>query len=167
MAINYFKRYAADFERESGERIQPYKAPASGRRIAVVGGGVEGLSTAFFAARLGHEATVYEAAPQLGGLLRSAIAAERLPREILDWDIDGILEMGVKAETGKVLGKDFTVDTLLRQGFEAVFLAAGGWDSRMARGAVSANRISGARRVSDGRPFKIEAGTGNIFAGSV
>jgi formate dehydrogenase beta subunit len=137
VAINYLKRYAADFERESGERIQPYKAPASGRRIAVAGGGVEGLSTAFFAARLGHEVTVYEAGPQLGGLLRSAIAAERLPREILDWDIDGILEMGVKAETGRVLGKDFTVDKLLTQDFEAVFLAAGGWDSRMARGALS------------------------------
>jgi NADPH-dependent glutamate synthase beta subunit-like oxidoreductase len=137
VAINYLKRYAADFERESGQRVQPYKAPASGRRIAVVGGGVEGLSTAFFAARLGHEVTVYEAGAQLGGLLRSAIAKERLPREILDWDIEGILEMGVKAETGKALGKDFTVDKLLNDNFEAVFLAAGGWDSRMARGAVS------------------------------
>jgi len=137
VAINYLKRYAADFERQSGQRIQPFKAPASGRRIAVVGGGVQGLSTAFFAARLGHDVTVYEAGAKLGGLLRSAIAVERLPKEILDWDIDGILEMGVKAETGKVMGKDFTVDTLLQQDFDAVFLAAGGWDSRMARGAAS------------------------------
>jgi NADPH-dependent glutamate synthase beta subunit-like oxidoreductase len=137
VAINYLKRYAADFERESGERILPYKAPATGRTIAVVGGGVEGLSTAFFAARLGHDVTVYEAGPKLGGLLQSAIAAERLPAEILSWDIDGILEMGVKAETGKVLGKDLTVDTLLRQNVDAVFLAAGGWDSRMARGTTT------------------------------
>jgi NADPH-dependent glutamate synthase beta subunit-like oxidoreductase len=137
VAINYLKRYAADVERESGQRIQPYKAPASGRRIAVVGGGAEGLSTAFFAARLGHEVTVYEAGPQLGGLLRSAIAKERLPNEVLDWDIEGILDMGVKAETGKVLGEDFTVDKLLDDNFEAVFLAAGGWDSRLARGAVN------------------------------
>ena len=137
VAINYLKRYAADFERQSGERIQPYKAPATGRNIAVVGGGVEGLSTAFFTARLGHDVTVYEAGPKLGGLLQSAIAAERLPAEILEWDIDGILEMGVKAETGQVLGKDLTVDTLLRQDVDAVFLAAGGWDSRMARGATT------------------------------
>ena len=137
VAINYLKRYAADFERESGERILPYKAPPTGRSIAVVGGGVEGLSTAFFTARLGHEVTVYEAAPKLGGLLRSAIAKERLPEEILDWDIEGILEMGVQAETGKVLGKDFSIDSLLQQNAEAVFLAAGGWDSRMARGAVN------------------------------
>ena len=137
VAINYLKRYAADFERQSGERIQPYKAPATGRNIAVVGGGVEGLSTAFFTARLGHDVTVYEAGPKLGGLLQSAIAAERLPAEILEWDIDGILEMGVKAETGQVLGKDLTVDTLLRQDVDAVFLAAGGWDSRMARGVIT------------------------------
>jgi len=136
VAINFLKRYAADYERESGERIQPYKAPATGRHIAVVGGGVEGLSTAFFTARLGHEVTVYEAGPKLGGLLQSAIAAERLPADILEWDIDGILEMGVKAETGKMIGKDLTVDTLLRQRVDAVFLAAGGWDGRMARGAT-------------------------------
>jgi len=137
VAINYLKRYAADYERESGERIQPYKAPATGRSIAVVGGGVEGLSTAFFSARLGHDVIVYEAGPKLGGLLQSAIAAERLPAEILEWDLDGILEMGVKAETGMVLGKDITVDTLLQQDIDALFLAVGGWDSRMARGTQS------------------------------
>ena len=137
VAINYLKRYASDFERESGESILPYRAPSSGRNIAVVGGGVEGLSTAFFAARLGHRVTVYEANSKLGGLLRSAIAKERLPEEILDWDIEGILAMGVTAETGKVMGKDFTVDSLLRQPVDAVFLAAGGWDSRMARNSAT------------------------------
>ena len=137
VAINYLKRFVADFERESGERILPYKAPSSGRSIAVVGGGVEGLSTAFFAARLGHHVTVYDANSKLGGLLRSAIAKERLPEEILDWDIEGILEMGIIAETGKVMGEDFTVDSLLRQNVDAVFLAGGGWDSRMARETVT------------------------------
>lgn len=136
VAINYLKRYAADYEKESGERILPYSAPATDRKIAVIGGGVEGLSTAFFTARLGHETTVFEATAKLGGLLRSAISADRLPEEILNWDIDGILEMGVKAETGKALGRDFTVDSLLNQGFDAVFVACGGWDSRLARGAV-------------------------------
>ena len=136
VAINFLKRYAADYEKESGERILPYKAPLTGRRIAVVGGGVEGLSTAFFSARLGHEARVFEATPKLGGLLRSAIAAERLPEEVLNWDIEGIFEMGVQTETSKALGKDFTVDALLDQGFNAVFVAAGGWDSRLTRGAL-------------------------------
>ena len=135
VAINFLKRYAADYERESGKRVQPYKAPDTGKKIAVVGGGVEGLSTAFFSARLGHSVDVYEAAPKLGGLLRSAIAKERLPMDILDWDIDGILEMGVNAHTEKNLGKDFTINSLLDTGYEAVFTALGGWDSRLARNA--------------------------------
>jgi RnfABCDGE-type electron transport complex B subunit len=137
VAINFLKRFVADYEKEKGQRVLPSKAPGTGRKIAVVGGGVEGLSTAFFAARLGHEITVFEATSQLGGLLRSAIARYRLPPDVLDWDIDGVLEMGVEAQINKVLGKDFTIDSLLGQGFEAVFMAVGGWDSRLARGAGS------------------------------
>jgi NADPH-dependent glutamate synthase beta subunit-like oxidoreductase len=137
VAINFLKRYAADYERESGKRILPYKAPDTGRKIAVVGGGVQGLSVAFFTARLGHGATVFEATPKLGGLLRSAISKERLPEEILDWDIEGIIEMGVKVETQKTLGKDFSITSLIEEGFDAVFLACGGWDSRLARGATA------------------------------
>ena len=136
MAINYVKRFVADVEQESGERIQPFKAPETGRRIAVVGGGVEGLSTAFFSARLGHSPVVYEAGAQLGGLLRSAISRYRLSLDILDWDIEGILEMGVEARLNKAMGRDFTVADLLKEGFEAVFLASGGWDSRLARDEV-------------------------------
>jgi formate dehydrogenase beta subunit len=136
VAINFLKRYAADFEKESGQRILPYKAPDTGRKIAVVGGGVQGLSAAFFTARLGHDTTVFEATPKLGGLLRSAISKDRLPEEILDWDINGIIEMGVQVETQKALGRDFSIKSLIQEGFEAVFLATGGWDSRLARGAT-------------------------------
>ncbi len=135
VAINFLKRFAADFEKEIGKRIQPYKAPNTGKQVAVIGGGVSGLSTAFFAARLGHDPTVFEGTSQLGGLLRNAIAAYRLPHEILDWDIQGVLEMGVSAETEKMMGKDFSVDSLLERGFDSVFLSSGGWDSRLTRGA--------------------------------
>ena len=143
VAINFLKRYAADEEREAGKRVLPYRAPATGRKIAVIGGGVAGLSTAFFSARLGHEATVYEATERLGGLLRSAIAAYRLPAEVLDWDIEGIQQMGVRTETGKVFGKDVTVGDLLAGGMNAVFLAGGGWDSRLARGAKKEHPVAG------------------------
>jgi len=134
VAINHVKRFVADEEQRTGERIQPFKAPETGRRIAVVGGGVEGLSAAFFSARLGHSPVVYEAAGQLGGLLRSAISRYRLSADILDWDIEGILEMGVEARLNQAMGRDFTVADLLNEGFETVFLASGGWDSHLARG---------------------------------
>jgi NADPH-dependent glutamate synthase beta subunit-like oxidoreductase len=133
VAINFLKRYAADVEMESGQRVLPYKAPQTGRRVAVVGGGVEGLSTAFFTARLGHETKVFEATDQLGGLLRTAIAKERLPNKILEWDIQGVMEMGVDAETGVQLGRDLRLTDLLADGYNAVFLATGGWDSRLTR----------------------------------
>lgn len=133
VAINFLKRYAADVEMQSGKRVLPYKAPATGRRVAIIGGGVEGLSTAFFTARLGHETKVYEATDRLGGLLRTAIAKERLPDAILDWDIEGVMEMGVTAETGVELGRDLGIADLLDDGYNAVFLAAGGWDSRLTR----------------------------------
>jgi NADPH-dependent glutamate synthase beta subunit-like oxidoreductase len=135
VAINFLKRFAADYEKNQNERIQPFKAPDTGRRVAVVGGGVQGLSAAFFSARLGHAATVFEGTDRLGGLLNTAIAKYRLPDDILQWDIDGIFEMGVKAKTGQMLGRDVTVSELLDDGYASVLLASGGWDSRLARGA--------------------------------
>ncbi len=138
VAINYIKRFVADYEMQSGTRIQPYKAPDTGRKVAVVGGGVEGLSAAFFTARLGHAPVVYEAADRLGGLLRSAISRYRLSHDVLDWDIEGILEMGVEARMNQALGSDFGIADLLDEDYEAVFLASGGWDSRLARNAADA-----------------------------
>jgi len=134
VAINYLKRFVADYERESGQRLELFKAPETGRRMAVVGGGAEGLTAACFLARLGHSPTIFEAMPKLGGLLRTAIPESRLPRDVLDWEIESILEMGVEAQTGKALGKDFTVASLLQEGYETVLLATGGWDAMLMRG---------------------------------
>lgn len=138
VAINYLKRFAADFERADGNRVLPYKAPDTGRQVAVIGGGVQGLSAAFFSARLGHAVTVYEATDKLGGLLNSAIAFNRLPREILEWDIQGIRDMGITTLTQTALGKQIDINTLFQAGTDAVFLATGGWDSRLTRGISDA-----------------------------
>jgi NADPH-dependent glutamate synthase beta subunit-like oxidoreductase len=134
VAINYLKRFASDYEMKSGKRIEVAKAPQTGLRVALVGGGAEGLTAAYFLARLGHEPTVYEAMPELGGLLRTVIPEARLPRNVLDWEIQGILETGAQAVTEKKLGQDFTVDSLLKEGYSAVFVATGGWDTQLASG---------------------------------
>jgi NADPH-dependent glutamate synthase beta subunit-like oxidoreductase len=137
VAINSLKRFVADYEKARNHRVLPSKAPDTGRSIAVIGGGVEGLSTAFFSARLGHQATVFESAARPGGLLRNAIAKSRLPHDILDWDIQGIVEMGVTIEPNKPIGREISVSSLLERGFEAVFVATGGWDSRQSQPSES------------------------------
>lgn len=137
VGINNLKRFVCDYEMNQDKRIQAYKAPSSGKKIAVIGGGVEGLSAAYFSARLGHDPTVFETTDRLGGILRVAIARDRLPLSVLDWDIQGIADMGVEMKTGQEAGKDFTIPELLGNGFDAVFIATGGWDSRLARGDVN------------------------------
>ena len=136
VAINNLKRFVCDAHIRKKKRVQPYKAPASGKRVAVIGGGVEGLSAAYFCVRLGHDATVFDANSNPGGLLRYAFPSYRLPRKLVDWDINGIQEAGVSIKTGLKAGHEVTVPGLLKDGYNAVFTATGGWDSRVTRGAV-------------------------------
>jgi NADPH-dependent glutamate synthase beta subunit-like oxidoreductase len=131
VAINHLKRFAADYEMRSGEREQIPRAPQTGKRVAVIGGGAEGLTAAYFVNRLGHEATVYEGAAQLGGLLRTGIAENRLPKDVLEYEINGILEAGVQAKLKQKLGRDFTVESLLSEGYRAALVTTGGWDTQM------------------------------------
>ncbi len=134
LAIRHLKRFAADFERGRGRHLPPPALPATGRRLAVIGGGAQGLATAFFMALAGHHPTIFESLPELGGLLRRVIPVSRLPRAALDWDIEGILALGVMARTGIRLGGEIGVGRLLSQGFDALVLATGGWDSALMQG---------------------------------
>ncbi|MEW5734498.1 MAG: RnfABCDGE type electron transport complex subunit B [Thermodesulfobacteriota bacterium] len=169
VAINCLKRFAADIEMQSGSRILPYKAPATGKKTAVVGGGIEGLSTAFFLARLGHAPTVFEASDHAGGLLRSAIPETRLSRKVLDWEIQGVVEMGVTVITNSAIGRDITVTGLLAQGYNAVFLAPGGWDMRLAldAGKVPPPALPGVFLLIDVMQKKagIKLGKNPVFVG--
>ncbi|MFH2091980.1 MAG: FAD-dependent oxidoreductase [Pseudomonadota bacterium] len=133
VAINHLKRFVCDYEMNQNKRALPYKAPDTDKKVAIIGGGVEGLSAAFFCARLGHTSTIFEATDHLGGILRQAIDRKRLSMDVLDWDIEGIKQMGVAVQTQTKMGKDITIDGLLKDGFDAVFTATGGWDSRLAR----------------------------------
>ena len=134
VAINDLKRFATDYEMKSGQRIHPPRAPETGHRVAVVGGGAEGMTAAYVLNRLGHEAEVYEAASRLGGLLWNGLPENRLPRDVLEWEIKGILDTGVQANTNQRLGKDFTIDSLFKEGFGAVIVAIGGWDTQLSEG---------------------------------
>ena len=115
---------------ETGKHITPYKAPGSDQKIAVVGGGAEGLTLSYYLARLGYKPTIFEAKPQLGGILRYVIAEDRLPRKVLDHEIVGILQIGVQTKNNVVMGRDFQVESLLRDGFDAIAVTKGGFDSR-------------------------------------
>lgn len=130
VAINPLKRFVAEYEMFTGKHINPYRADPNHRKIAIVGGGAEGLSIGYYLARLGYHPTLFEAKPELGGILRYVISEDRLPRDVLDHEIQGILDMGVEAKTDTVMGQDFTPGSLLSDDYESVVLTAGGIDSR-------------------------------------
>lgn len=131
VAINNLKRFVADYEMNSGQRVHNPRAPETGKRVAIIGGGAEGLTAAYLLNRLGHDTAVYEGNKQLGGLLRIGLPQNRLPVEVLNWEIDGILDAGVTAFIEKRLGRDFSLESLFNEGYSAVFAAIGGWDTLM------------------------------------
>jgi formate dehydrogenase beta subunit len=127
VSINQLKRFVADWEMNSGQRVPIPRTPDTGRKVAVVGGGPAGVSCAYFLRRLGHSVTIFEAMPKLGGITRYGIPEYRLPDKVLDWEIQGILDMGIEARMNQRLGIDFTIQDLRNDGFEAIFLGVGAW----------------------------------------
>ncbi|HYR02867.1 MAG TPA: FAD-dependent oxidoreductase, partial [Syntrophobacteria bacterium] len=128
--INHLKRFVADYEMHLGQRCLPPKEPPTGRRVAIIGGGPAGLAAAYYLCLRGHSPTIFEAMPKLGGMLRYGIPEYRLPKQVLDWEIEGILGLGVEVKNGVRWGKDFTLDTLKGEGYEAFFVAIGAWATR-------------------------------------
>lgn len=144
VAICQLQRFVGEWEINSGHRIPILCAPQTDHRIAVIGGGPSGLSCAYFLRRMGHQPTVFEKNPRLGGMLRYGITEYRLPKRVVDWDINGILELGVKTRKNMTLGKDFSFDDLKSEGFQAVSLGMGAWvipplrvDGEYSKGVVS------------------------------
>jgi formate dehydrogenase beta subunit len=132
VSINQLKRFVADYEMNSGIRLPIPVAPPTHKQIAVVGGGPAGLSCAYFLRRLGHDVTIFEAMSKLGGMLRYGIPEYRLPKTVLDWEIEGILNLGAKYHTNVKFGLDFDLGSLVAAGFDAIFLGIGAWkDSRL------------------------------------
>ncbi len=127
VSINQLKRFVADYEMNSGKRLPISCAPDTGKKVAVIGGGPAGLSCAYFLRRVGHDVTIFEGMPHLGGMTRYGIPEYRLPKKTLDWEIQGILDLGVEARTNVRMGRDFDMGTLAYEGYDAVFLGIGAW----------------------------------------
>ena len=123
IAIRDLKRLAAD--QYDARKIKITCAPDTGKRTAIIGSGPAGLSCAYHLARKGIKSTIFEGLSKPGGMLRVGIPDHRLPPEILDKDIEVITGLGVEIKLNTALGKDFTIDSLLADGFDAVFLALG------------------------------------------
>lgn len=125
VAIGYLERFAADFERESGNIALPDLAPKNGIKVAVVGSGPSGLSFAGDMAKKGYEVHVFEALHEIGGVLKYGIPEFRLPNHIVDVEIENLKKMGVEFQTDCIVGKTITVDQLESEGFKGIFVGSG------------------------------------------
>ncbi|MDR1699335.1 MAG: NADPH-dependent glutamate synthase [Prevotellaceae bacterium] len=125
VAIGDLERFAADFERESGNISVPECAAANGIKVGVVGAGPAGLSCAGDLAKLGYDVTVFEALHEIGGVLKYGIPEFRLPNKIVDVEIENLQKMGVKFITDCIVGKTITNEDLIAEGFCALFVGSG------------------------------------------
>ncbi len=126
VSIAWLKRFAADMNLTEEDPFMPEIEPETGKRVAVIGGGPYGLSMAYFLRRMGHDVTIYEGMPKLGGMLRYGIPEYRLPKEVLDEEIALIEKMGVTMIPNTRVGTDITFDAIRRDN-DAVCIGIGAW----------------------------------------
>jgi len=126
IAVGRLERFAADYERENDLVEVPELAPRSGKKVAVIGAGPAGLTAAGDLAQWGHQVTIFEAFHKPGGVLMYGIPEFRLPKEIVEREVDYLRTLGVRIELNQVIGKSITVDELLDgEGFDAAFIGVG------------------------------------------
>ncbi len=125
VGINSVERYIGDYAIEHNLKAEPIAGEgAKDQKVAVIGGGPSGLSCAYQLARRGYKVTVFEGLPKAGGMLRYGIPVYRLPREIIDAEIQRIVDLGVELKCDTKIGKDITFDEI-RTGYDAVYIAIG------------------------------------------
>ena len=125
VAIGYLERFAADYERESGQTVLPEMAPSNGIKVAVVGSGPSGLSFAGDMAKNGFDVYVFEALHEIGGVLKYGIPEFRLPNLIVEAEIDNLRKMGVHFQTDVIIGKTISIAELKAKGFQGIFVGSG------------------------------------------
>ena len=131
LAIGKLERFVADYERKNGTFSPPEIAESKGQKVAVVGSGPGGLTVAAELARMGYDVTIYEALHEAGGVLKFGIPEFRLPKHIVDAEIDRIKALGVNIQTNVIIGRTLTIDELFDEmGFEAVYIGTGAGSPR-------------------------------------
>ena len=125
VAIGYLERFAADYERESGQTVLPEMAASNGIKVAVVGSGPSGLSLAGDMAKNGFDVYVFEALHEIGGVLKYGIPEFRLPNRIVEAEIENLRKMGVHFQTDVIIGKTISVAELKAKGFQGIFVGSG------------------------------------------
>ncbi len=128
LSIAYLKAFAADNDLSSEEPFVPKKAEPTGKKVSIIGGGPAGLTAAYYLCLYGHEVTVYDAMPEMGGMLRYGIPEYRLPKQVLRKEISLIENLGVLMKNNVSIGKDVSFEDM-RKKSDAVLIAAGAWKS--------------------------------------
>ncbi len=125
VAIGNLERFCADYERENGHGELPPKAPATGKKVAVVGSGPSGLTVAGDLITKGHDVTIYEAFHKPGGVLVYGIPEFRLPKAIVAQEVDFLARLGVNIQCNAVVGRTVSLDELFEEGFDAIYVGVG------------------------------------------
>ena len=126
LAIGRLERFIADWDRDNVKAAEPSARPApTGKQVAIIGSGPAGLTAAADLAKLGHSVTIFEALHVAGGVLMYGIPEFRLPKDIVQAEVDYVVSLGVKLELDSVVGKVVMIDELLNNGYRAVFLGTG------------------------------------------
>jgi len=172
LCIRDLKRFVADADMGSHGAEETERPEENGKKVAVIGAGPCGLTCAHALAILGYNVTVFEASPVAGGMLALGIPEYRLPRDVLNSEIDDIQNLGVEIRTGIQIGEDLPLEDLLSQGFDAVFIAIGAHvgmsvriDGEDARGVVSG--VDLLRKWNLGEDVKVEERVAVIGGGNV
>ncbi len=160
VSINHLKRFVADWCMTNKVDLKLGRESNTGKKIAVIGGGPSGLTAAFYLSKKGNDVTVIEAMPKLGGMLRYGLPEYKIPRNVLDYEINAILRMGISVRLSQRWGTDFTLRDLQDQGFDAMLITIGTWaDQPLEVPGGTLPKVMSARKllknIAEGNPVEL------------